>query len=269
MTRLAASFNQSDIAMLMRISLIVAILAAVAIGVLNFVLVKQKVDTLVTDRNFQRDGRIAAEGERDQLKVDLAKTEKDLKATQETLAATSAQRDAAVAEAEAQIKRATELQTRLTDTTRERDDAQAYLQRYKVIGYEPEQVATLAKRITDLQTAMEVTTVEKRILQRNLEKTTTELRRLLGDDAPVPLPATASGKVIVVDPKWEFVVLNFGEEQGAKKDGELLVSRNGRLVAKLVLRGIEKDRSIANVMAGWKIGEVAEGDVVIPAHPES
>ena len=79
----------------------------------------------------------------------------------------------------------------------------------------------------------------------------------------------ASGKILVVDPKWEFVVLSFGEEQGAKRDGELLVSRNGRLVAKVVIRGIEKDRCIANVMPGWTFGEVAEGDLVIPAHPES
>jgi hypothetical protein len=48
-----------------------------------------------------------------------------------------------------------------------------------------------------------------------------------------------------------------------------LVSRNGRLVAKVILRGIDKDRSIANVMPGWNFGEVAEGDMVIPAHPES
>lgn len=254
--------------MLMRISLIIAILAALAIGVLNFVQVKEKIDTLVTDRNTQRDGRLAAETERDQLKVDLAKTEKDLKETQDTLATTSAERDTAVAEAQAQSKRATDLQTRLTTTTQERDDAQAYLQRYKLTGYEPEQIAALGKHITDLQLAMEVSTEEKRILQRNLAKTSAELKRLKGPE-PVPLPATASGKIVVVDPKWEFVVLNFGEDQGAKRDGELLVSRNGRLVAKVILRGIDKDRSIANVMPGWTFGEVAEGDLVIPAHPES
>jgi hypothetical protein len=231
--------------------------------------VKERIDTLVTDRNTQRDGRIAAEGERDQLKVDLAKTEKDLKETQATLASTSAERDAAVREAEAQSKRATDLQTRLTTTTQERDDAQAYLQRYKLTNYEPEQIAALGKQITDLQLAMEVSTEEKRILQRNLAKKVAELKRIQGPYEPVPLPATASGKIVVVDPKWEFVVLNFGEDQGAKRDGELLVSRNGRLVAKVILRGIDKDRSIANVMPGWNFGEVAEGDMVIPAHPES
>jgi hypothetical protein len=255
--------------MLMRISLIIAILAALAIGVLNFVQVKEKVTTLVTQRDSEKSQKEQAQTELASTKQELDTTAKKLKQTEETLTATAAERDTAKAEAEAQVKRATELQEKLTRTTEERDAAQAYLQRYKATGFEPEQIAGLGKRISDLQLAMEVSGVEKKILQRNLEKTTAELKRLKGDTSPIPLPPTASGKIIVVDPKWEFVVLNFGEEQGAKRDGELLVSRNGRLVAKVIIRGIEKDRSIANVMPDWTFGEVAEGDLVIPAHPES
>ena len=254
--------------MLMRISLIVAILAALAIGVLNFVIVQEKVTTLVAQRDDWHQKFDTTDAELTSTKQVLDTTEKKLKQTEETLVATSAERDAAAAEAQAQVKRATELQTKLTDTTRERDDAQAYLQRYKLTGFEPEQIAALGKQIKDLQLAMEVSTEEKRILQRNLEKKTAELIRLTGPQ-PVSLPATASGKIVVVDPKWEFVVVNFGEDQGAKKDGELLVSRNGRLVAKVILRGIEKNRSIANMVPGWSFGEVAEGDLVIPARPES
>ena len=92
--------------MLIRISLIIAILAALAVGVLNFVMVKQKYETLYSDRNTQRDGRLAAEKERDDTKKSLAKSEKDLKQTKETLDATTAERDKAVAEASAQLKRA-------------------------------------------------------------------------------------------------------------------------------------------------------------------
>jgi len=35
------------------------------------------------------------------------------------------------------------------------------------------------------------------------------------------------------------------------------------------VRSVEKDRSIANVVPGWKLGEVIEGDAVSPAHPAS
>jgi hypothetical protein len=73
----------------------------------------------------------------------------------------------------------------------------------------------------------------------------------------------------VADPKWDFVVLSVGEDQGVLEDGELLVNRNGRLVAKVRVRSVQKDRSIANVMPGWKLGDVVEGDAVIPAYPAS
>jgi hypothetical protein len=75
------------------------------------------------------------------------------------------------------------------------------------------------------------------------------------------------GKVVVVDPKWDFVVLNIGSDLGAVEEGEMLVSREGKLVAKVIIRSIEKDRCIANIIPGWKLGELIEGDEVSPAHP--
>jgi hypothetical protein len=81
----------------------------------------------------------------------------------------------------------------------------------------------------------------------------------------IPLPADFRGKIAVVDPRWKFVVINVGEEQGALPDCELLVSRGGVLVAKVKISRVEKDRCIANIMPGWKFGDVLEGDVVIPA----
>jgi hypothetical protein len=61
--------------------------------------------------------------------------------------------------------------------------------------------------------------------------------------------------------------LNIGGDQGVLDDGEMLVSRDGKLVAKVIVRSVQKDRSIANVMPGWRLGDVIEGDVVTPAHP--
>jgi hypothetical protein len=104
----------------------------------------------------------------------------------------------------------------------------------------------------------------KKIVQLNVE-----LDRYRNPEKPVFLPASLKGKVLVADPKWNFVVLDIGGEQGVLEYGELLVNRNGRLVAKVVVRSVQKDRSIANVLPGWELGEVMEGDMVIPAHPAS
>jgi len=75
--------------------------------------------------------------------------------------------------------------------------------------------------------------------------------------------------VVVVDPKWDFVVLNIGTDQSVLEHGEMLVSRNGKLVAKVIVRTVDKDRCIANIMPGWRLGDVFEGDLVTPAHPAS
>jgi hypothetical protein len=72
---------------------------------------------------------------------------------------------------------------------------------------------------------------------------------------------------MVVDPKWNFVIVNVGEEQQMVNNAELLVSRDGKLVGKIIVRSVQKDHCIANLIPGWQFGEVLEGDSITPAHP--
>jgi hypothetical protein len=199
----------------------------------------------------------------------LAKTEKELTKTKDTLAKTTQERDAAVAEADVQIKKSNELTEKLAKTVQERDDAKANLAAYEATGFTPPQIAGLGKQIQEAKEAFEVSQMEKKIIQRNLEKTQERLAQLIDPDYVVRMRPDLRGKILVADPKWEFVVLDIGEDEGAKMNGELLVSRNGRLVAKVIIRDIQKGRAIANLMPGWKLADVSEGDQVIPAHPAS
>ena len=93
--------------------------------------------------------------------------------------------------------------------------------------------------------------------------------RALAIVAMIAMPAALAGKVLVTDPKWQFIVLDAGIHQGVVKHGELLVSRGGKLVGKVIVQRVAKDRSIANVMPGWELTEILEGDEVMPAHPRS
>ncbi|HEY4951799.1 MAG TPA: hypothetical protein VII71_00245 [Verrucomicrobiae bacterium] len=255
--------------MLIRISLILAIVAALAAGTLNFVVVKDKIDTLVTDRNTQRDGRISAESERDKTKKELVKTQGELKQTQQQLADTQTERDKAVATATAQTKRADDLSDKLAKTTQERDDSQNELAAYKASGFTSEQVVKLGKTLKAQQDAMTALNGEKAVLQHAITRLQARLNIYEGTNEDIALRADLKGKILVVDPKWDFVVLDIGDEQGVLLNGEMLVSRDGKLVAKVVVRSVEKGRSIANVVPGWKLGEVIEGDEVSPAHPAS
>ena len=107
------------------------------------------------------------------------------------------------------------------------------------------------------------------VLNRKIVTLSTELAVYKTPDYQVPLPPNLRGKILVTDPKWNFVIINVGQDQGVLEHGELLVNRNGKLVAKVKVRSVQKDRSIANVVPGWQLGEVMEGDQVIPAHPAS
>ena len=255
--------------MLIRISLIVAIVAGLAAGAINFIKVKEKIDTVVTERNEWNKKYVDTDAQWTTTKNELAKTVKDLDKTKEVLAKTEQERAAAVAEAEIQINKATNLSEQLTKTTSERDDARANLAAYEATGFTPPQIAGLGKQIKEAQDALEVAQTEKKIIQIAHDKAKAELEWLRGTNGAITMRADLKGKILVTDPKWDFVVLNVGEDEGAKIHGELLVSRDGKLVAKVIISEVQKGRCIANLVPGWKLAEVTEGDQVIPAHPES
>jgi len=120
----------------------------------------------------------------------------------------------------------------------------------------------------DLRKTLAGYQAENKTFAQKVDSLQTELNRYKHPEMHVTLPASLTGTVKVYDPKWKFVELDIGENQRLKEFGEMYVNRNGKLVAKVIVRNLEKDRSIANVMPGWELGEIMEGDQVIPAFPE-
>jgi hypothetical protein len=255
--------------MLIRISLIVAIIAGLAVAGLNMFKVKEKVTTLQTNLAEQTAGRVKAEGELASTRQELEKTNNDLKLTRETLETTTGERDQALAEAAAQTQRGDRLTDELNKTRAERNDAQAELAAYTATGMKPEQIIGFTKQIKGLQDQLAGAQSENQLLGQELKKTKNRLAIYETPDYQVPLPSNLKGKVLASDPKWNFVIVNVGEDQGVLEQGELLVNRNGKLVAKVKVRTVYKDQSIANIVPGWQLSEVVEGDQVIPAHPAS
>lgn len=254
--------------MLLRIALILALVAALATGALSY-LAKEQVSLLTGQRDTENGAKKEALGKLSTSEKNLKMTKAELATTQGELADTKGERDKAVARAEAQSKRADELSDKLAKAVQERDEAQNMLASYKATDLTPEQIIALNKQLKNANAQIAVINGEKGILARELAKKTAELDRIVGPDPTVKLPADLKGKIVVVDPKWDFVVLNIGDDRGVIQDGEMLVSRNGKLVAKVVIRSVQKDRCVANVIPGWKLGEMIEGDDVTPAHPAS
>jgi hypothetical protein len=255
--------------MLLRISLIVAILAGLAAGGLGYYEVSNQVPALTKQRDDEHTAKVSALTELAQTKSKLKRTQSDLAQTQQDLADTKSDLAKADARADEESKQVDSLNQKLTDVTTQRDDAQNQLAAYKVIGLSPKEVADLNKQLANAKKGIIALNGENSVLARKLKIVEFKLAEITEPENFIKLPANLKGNVMVVDPKWDFVVLNIGDAQGAIQDGELLVSRQGKLVAKVVLRSVEKNRSIANIVPGWKLGEPIEGDEVTPAHPDT
>jgi hypothetical protein len=255
--------------MLLRISLILAILAGLGAGGAAYYEFSTQIPALQQQRDSEKQAKNDEITAHNKTKAELKKTTADLVQTKQDLADTKAERDKALARADAQEKRATDLQDKLTKTTSDLQDAQNTVAEYKSSGLTPDQVVALDKDLKSSRAEIVAINGEKAVLQREYLTIKTKYEALVGISPDILLPADLRGKILVVDPKWDFVVLNIGADKGAIEDGELLVSREGKLVAKVIIRTVEKDRCIANIVPGWKLGPVIEGDVVTPAHPAS
>ena len=165
--------------------------------------------------------------------------------------------------ADQQERRANDLDARLARTTAERNEAQASLARWEATGYTIEQVREVQTQNRALTSERDAYAEENRILARNLNQVQNQLDILTGRIARVSLPPHLRGKVVAVDPKYSFVVLNIGADEGVLEKGEMLINRGGRLVAKVQILSVGEKESVANILPDWKQGEVMEGDIAL------
>jgi chromosome segregation ATPase len=249
--------------MLLRLSLIVAILAGVATLYFGHVKVQEKLTTLTDDLSQAQNARTKAEEaqrkadkESKQAKADLAQANKDLAEKVATLETTTAK----LAEQE---KRANQASEELTKVTGERNRAQEELSMWAALGQTPEQIKAFKDQIAKINSERDAYADENKILLRQNSELDYKLSRYEGPEKEIKMRHGLTGKVLAVDPKYDFVVLDVGGNQGVVENGHFLVNRGGKLVAKLRVTKVEPNRSIANVLPDWRQTEVIEGDQVV------
>jgi len=254
-------------AMLIRISLIIAIIAGLAVGTLNFVKVKKIIDETRAERDKYHQQFDDTTQKLNKTTAELKKTQLALDETKKNLDDTKKQLDVASAKVNDLTAKADKLQADLSAAQKELSDAKIDLDIYRSVFPTTTAAVNAGKEVKAMQERVMAVEDEKKVLQRQLVRVNAELDVYRNPDRPIPLPASMIGKVLVADPKWDFVILSVGGDQGALPRGEMLVNRDGKLVAKVKITSVQKDRCIANVMPGWKLGDVLEGDQVIPAYP--
>lgn len=251
--------------MLLRVFLGIAIVAGLAAGVLNFVMVKEKTELLIKNRDDEKTSKEAAQTELATTKTTLKKTEDTLTATSSKLVTTEANLKSANANIAALDKRITDVSAELEKVKADRDTALTENGVWKSLDLPVERVRGMIAEVKRLREEREVLEIERKLLTQNNQKLTLQLEDLLGRERerlPV-IPPGLKGKVLAVDPKWDFVVIDIGEAKGLLPRSEMLINRDGKLVAKIKIVTVELDRSIANIMPMFKVGEVMEGDEVI------
>jgi Skp family chaperone for outer membrane proteins len=240
--------------MLLRICLVIAIVGGLAAGALSFVKVQ---DIIVTTRAARDQWHSQFDSEhqtRLTAEANLKKTKAELDTTKKELATTKSQLD----DANGKV-------ADLDKTRADRDTAQQELEQWHLIpgGLKPPQIAAMIEELAKAKQARDTYLAENKLLNDKVVELDERWNKFFGNDAPVILPTGLKGKVVAVDPKFDFVVLNIGKDQGVLERGEMMVNREGRLLGKVRIASVQKDRSIANILPDWRHGEIMEGDEVL------
>lgn len=249
--------------MLLRASLVIAILAGLGTLYFSQVKVAEKITTLTGERdtaqNAQRtaeDAQRKAEKERRLAKDELDKTSKQLDERTASLQATSEK----LAEQE---KRGNQLNEELTKVTGDRNDAQTQLALWRALGVTIDDIKNFKQNLASVTDERNAYADENQVLLRKNNELNVQLSRYVGPELDPKMPRGLHGKVVAVDPRYDFVVLDVGEKQGVVPNGKLLVDRDGKLVGKLRVTKVEPNRSIANILPDWKQSDIMEGDQVV------
>ena len=185
-------------------------------------------------------------------KEDLARTKTELATTKDELTAT-----------QGELTR-TQEQVQQLNATVTAKNAEIATKEDTIAGLEQEK-ATQQTQIDELNNKIATMEDEKQDLNDKvvtLEQTIVELEALKGESVGRPLPRGISGKVVLVNKDWNFVVLNIGSKDGLVPNAEMLVHRGDKLVGKIQISGVAKEMAIADINSAWSVSQVREGDFV-------
>ena len=251
--------------LLTRITLIVAIIAALAATGLGLIKVKENIVALRDDRDNEKRMK-------EEQTARAVKAEKSFEETQALLKRERADHQDTknrLAQANSDLddfrKRVQSLTAELDKTKAERLDAQQKLAAWNALGLTPDQITKLKNDFEQAKKTIDAIEAEKKVLASTVARQKKFIEDLLVPikDKEVPLPPGLKGNITAVDPKWGFVVLDIGANQDVREGGVMKIHRDSKLIGKVKIRNVFQDKSIANILPGWELGEVREGDQVL------
>lgn len=215
----------------------------------------------------------AAESGKQAAEQKASVAEKSLKTKSDELTTAVAEKEQAVAQAaqaKGDLDKATASLSEITNkaTTAESALAQAQAevttlkdelakvagtsQTAPTVGPDAETLAKLQEQETLIQSLQAQLDSTKQITKTLTEEKEMKLKGLMK-------PGT-EGRVLAVNPAWNFVVLNLGDKQGVVNNAELLVKRGTRYLGKVRITSVEPSTSIADIVAN----SMPQGTTITP-----
>ena len=270
------SCNRSLAPVMQKILIILTVvlsLAAASLGYLNH-------------RNFLKERGIKEQkiAELDSTKKTLSKTSNDLKESDQKVALLSSDGEKKSADILELNSAKTKLTDSLADIQKQLADKDSSLTQLKT------DMAAKDTHITDLEAKANSTikpandqTIE---LKKQLEEKdilTTSLQAKLKDKESQiaalkeredqrrskSMRSGLEGRILAVNPSWNFVVLSLGDRNGVVNSAEMLIKRGSQLIGKVRITSVEPSTSIADIVVNSvRAGlSVQPGDTVIYSGP--
>lgn len=216
----------------------------------------------------------SAEALATKAQADATKVAGELKTTSETLATVTSEKaalesqigslksaeEAAKAEAAKVAAEKTELDSKITQLDADLKAAQEKLTQLEQAGS-----ATTAATDPDDETKAKLAEQEAVIakLQADLDSSRSQMETLRTaelDRVKKVMRKGLEGRILAVNPAWNFVVLNLGDKNGVVSNAELLVKRGNQFVGKVRITSVEPSTSIADIVAS----SVPQGTTIAP-----
>jgi hypothetical protein len=257
-----------------KILLGIALAVLIATGALGY-MTKEKI-VILQDTLKKTDNTLTA------TKGTLKKTQGELETRTGELATANAKIDENTKEIAAQKGKIDDLDGQLKTTKAELEAQttkvaalQAAVDKLKSPTGEPVDPEELKRKIEELTQnltkAQNEVAESKQLIEsisqqkKAVELKVTQLERYKAErDTTISRPGL-TGRIVAVNPGWNFLVLNVGDKQAVVKDAPMLVVRDGQPIAKARITSVEPTQSIADVIPGsvTKGVTVQPGDSVI------
>lgn len=248
-----------------KILLFASFVFVVASGVLGF-LNKTKLDAA-------RESLASVESKSTQSQQAIAAAKKELNDANTSLATVKAERDQATSQATSLQSDVEKAKAEVASLTTQKTAAESQVAQLQAdVQSKQQELETLrnAQQTPAAQgPSQEQLAIQKEQetliaqLQQKVDNQTAELSkyRQADDDRKQGLmrPGT-EGKILAVNPAWNFVVLSLGDKNGVVNNAELLIKRGRQLIGKVRVTSVEPSTSIADIVSN----SVPQGVVINP-----